>query len=145
MYFRTPPKDFKYDLTTVTCIIEHGGKILLIRRLPDKVQGGRWGVPGGKAEAGEDLADALVREIREETGININPIELQPIGAAYVRYPEFDFTNHQYRIAVAQKPEVKIKADEHDNFIWVTPEEAMATRRSSDLDVCFREYYRNRK
>lgn len=141
MYFKIPPKGFKYDLTSVTCIIEHDGKILLVRRLPGKVQGNRWGVPGGKVEAGEKLEDALSREIFEETGIRIDPTDLQPIGAAYVRYPEFDFANHQYRATVAERPEVKLREDEHNDFAWVTPEEAMEMDLILDQDRCFKEYY----
>jgi ADP-ribose pyrophosphatase YjhB (NUDIX family) len=37
---------------------------------------GRWVVPGGTVELGEALTDALVREMREETGVEVEPLEL---------------------------------------------------------------------
>jgi len=141
MFFKTPPEDFKYEVVTVTCIIEHDGKILLVKRVPGKVQENKWGVPGGKAAEKEDLKDALVREIVEETGIVLNPENLRPIGTAYVRYPEFDFTNHQFYVKVAARPEVELKLDEHSEYVWTTPPEAMKMDLILDQDQCFREYY----
>lgn len=48
------------------------GRILLIQRA-DEPGRGRWSVPGGRVEAGEDDAAALVREMREETGLVVQP------------------------------------------------------------------------
>jgi len=56
----------------VTCTIYHGDKFLVIRR-HDKAKkfGGLWAFPGGKVEIGETLAGAIIREIKEETGLDI--------------------------------------------------------------------------
>lgn len=141
MFFKTPPEDFKYQVTTVTCILEHKGKILLLKRVPGKVQADKWGVPGGKLDKDEELNKALAREVAEETGIELLPHDLKKIGVAYVRYPEFDFTNHQYHIKLAERPEVNLKLDEHNEHAWVTPREAMKMDLILDQDACFREYY----
>jgi 8-oxo-dGTP diphosphatase len=50
-------------------IINEAGHVLLQRRSDD----GRWGLPGGAMEPGEEPAEALVREIREETALEIVP------------------------------------------------------------------------
>jgi 8-oxo-dGTP diphosphatase len=54
----------------VGAIVIHDDSLLMVRRgrEPNK---GLWSVPGGRVEAGEYLSDALRREVREETGIDI--------------------------------------------------------------------------
>ncbi|MCX6466667.1 MAG: NUDIX domain-containing protein [Pseudonocardiales bacterium] len=48
------------------------GRLLLVRRGNEPGRG-RWAVPGGRVEPGEDDAAALVREMREETGLDVAP------------------------------------------------------------------------
>jgi ADP-ribose pyrophosphatase YjhB (NUDIX family) len=51
------------------------GRALLIRRGKEPLYG-RWVVPGGTVELGESLEDALVREMEEETGLRVEPVEI---------------------------------------------------------------------
>ena len=55
----------------VGVILDEDHNILITRRAPDAHQGDLWEFPGGKVEAGESLALALARELREELGISI--------------------------------------------------------------------------
>ena len=55
----------------VGVILDARGNILVTRRAPEAHQGDLWEFPGGKVEAGESLAQALSRELREELGIVI--------------------------------------------------------------------------
>jgi ADP-ribose pyrophosphatase YjhB (NUDIX family) len=48
------------------------GRLLLVQRANDP-GAGRWSVPGGRVEPGEDDAAALVREMAEETGLTVQP------------------------------------------------------------------------
>ena len=59
----------------VGAVVVHEGRVLLIRRGKEPLRG-RWVVPGGTVEAGETLHDALVREVREETGVTVRPREV---------------------------------------------------------------------
>jgi 8-oxo-dGTP diphosphatase len=52
-------------------ILRPDGRFLLAQRPPGKVYADYWEFPGGKAEAGEPLASALVRELHEELGIEV--------------------------------------------------------------------------
>jgi mutator protein MutT len=57
-------------------LIFHGGKLLITQRHKDSHLGGLWEFPGGKLEANETFEQCLVREIREELGIEISSGEL---------------------------------------------------------------------
>ncbi|HVR69240.1 MAG TPA: NUDIX hydrolase [Vicinamibacteria bacterium] len=59
----------------VGAVVIHEGRALLIRRGKEPLRG-RWVIPGGTVEAGETLHDALVREVREETGVTVRPGEV---------------------------------------------------------------------
>jgi 8-oxo-dGTP diphosphatase len=48
------------------------GRVLITERPPGKHMAGRWEFPGGKLEAGESEREALVRELREELGIEVD-------------------------------------------------------------------------
>ena len=52
----------------VGCVALHDGDLLLIRRGHGPAAG-QWSVPGGRVEPGELLAEAAIRELREETGL----------------------------------------------------------------------------
>ncbi len=63
----------KYALVAVGAVLIKDGKILLVKRgyPPGK---DKWSIPGGVVEAGEDIYSAAVRELKEETGIEANPL-----------------------------------------------------------------------
>lgn len=62
----------------------HRGKLLITQRRPGDHLGGLWEFPGGKLEAHESFEDCLVRELREELGIEISVgAELEDITHAY--------------------------------------------------------------
>jgi ADP-ribose pyrophosphatase YjhB (NUDIX family) len=62
----------------VGAIIEDGGRVLLVER-GQEPQKGTWSLPGGVVEAGEYLKDAIRREVREETGLDIDPLRVAEV------------------------------------------------------------------
>lgn len=62
-------------LVGVGAVTIDGDKALLIRRAQDPMKG-RWSIPGGLLELGESLHDGVIREVREETGLTVEPLEL---------------------------------------------------------------------
>lgn len=62
-------------LVAVGAVVEHEGRVLLVRRGSEPLKG-HWTLPGGMLEVGEALTEGVVREVREETGLVVEPIEL---------------------------------------------------------------------
>ncbi len=56
----------------VAIIIDSENKILVNQRTSDREHAGQWEFPGGKFEKGESINQALIRECKEELGINVN-------------------------------------------------------------------------
>ena len=62
-------------LVGVGAVIVHERRVLLVQRGREPMKG-RWTIPGGLVEVGEMLSEAVVRETREETGLDVEPTEL---------------------------------------------------------------------
>lgn len=105
----------------VGAVIKDGtGRLLLIQRGHEPGKG-LWSVPGGRIEAGESDADALVREVREETGLVVVPGGL--IGS--VRRPAdaagsvFDIRDYAAEVTGG----TLVPGDDADGAIWAGPDE----------------------
>ncbi|MBO5055552.1 MAG: NUDIX hydrolase [Lachnospiraceae bacterium] len=69
-------KDGEYHLTVLGVIVRPDGRFLITQRVMTKAWApGWWEVSGGAAQAGEDSFDAVKREIKEETGIDVSGAE----------------------------------------------------------------------
>lgn len=65
-------KDGEYHLTVLGAIVRPDGKFLITRRVMTKAWApGWWEISGGAAQAGEQSKDAIFREIKEETGLDV--------------------------------------------------------------------------
>jgi ADP-ribose pyrophosphatase YjhB (NUDIX family) len=62
-------------LVGVGAVIVEDGRVLLVRRGTEPMLG-HWTLPGGMLEVGESLMEGVVREVREETGLTVEPVEL---------------------------------------------------------------------
>ncbi|WP_063063043.1 NUDIX domain-containing protein [Nocardia violaceofusca] len=100
----------------VGAVIQQDDRVLLLRRPGDDFMGGIWELPSGKVEAGENLSDALTREVAEETGLTVTAIG---------RYLDsFDYTSgsgkhsRQLNFAVDCVATDRIRLTEHDAYSW---------------------------
>lgn len=115
----------KMPLATVGALIVGPSKrVLLIKTHKWK---GSWGVPGGKIHYGEGMAEALKREVREETGLELTEHYFALLQEA-VRSSEFHRDAHFLLInfiAFSDSEAVTLN-DEAQAYSWVTPEEGLA-------------------
>ena len=106
-------------VVVVGAALMRDGRLLAARRSAPPELAGRWELPGGKVEPGETPKDALVRELREELGVDAEPVERIP-GEWPLRAP------YVLRVWTARLPvgsaEPKPLQD-HDELRWLTPAE----------------------
>jgi 8-oxo-dGTP diphosphatase len=100
-------------------IRDDAGRLLVVKRGHEPGKG-QWSIPGGRIEAGESDAAALVREVREETGLVV--VAGQLIGS--VRRPAggdgvFDIRDY----AVAVTGGALVPGDDADDAVWAGPAE----------------------
>jgi mutator protein MutT len=77
----------------VGAIIQDKGALLLVRRDREPARG-QWSLPGGRVEPGESLREAVAREVREETGIDVEVGGLVGVAERIVRDDEGEIAFH---------------------------------------------------
>lgn len=69
-------------LVVAAALIDADGRVLVQQRSPGRSMAGLWEFPGGKVDRGEQPEGALIRELREELGIDTEAACLAPAGFA---------------------------------------------------------------
>lgn len=103
-------------------------RVLLLKRTPDR--GGFWQLVTGRIEPGESPIAAAAREVSEETG---HALEVRPLNYVHsfalgdeVPPRVFEETAFTAQWPAEASPEVRLDPQEHTEFAWVTPDEALA-------------------
>ncbi|GGR16989.1 (deoxy)nucleoside triphosphate pyrophosphohydrolase [Streptomyces netropsis] len=107
-------------MTTVRVVVGGAvfdrGRLLAARRSAPPELAGRWELPGGKLEPGESARQALVRELREELGVEVEP--LARIDGEWPLKPPYVLHVWTARLLAG---EVRPLQD-HDELRWLTPD-----------------------
>ena len=143
MVYDEQPENFSSRFEVVGCFFDFNGEFLILQREDNKPQGGTWGLPSGKIEINESLEDAIIREIKEETGLVINNIcDLNYFKKFYVRYSEYDFIYHIFSLKIKEKPDIVLEVGGHKNFKWVKPQDTLISDNLiQDFDECIKSFY----
>ena len=76
-------------LVVAVALVDTDGRVLLAQRPAGKAMAGLWEFPGGKVQSGEAPEAALIRELKEELGIDVTEACLAPLTFASHRYERF--------------------------------------------------------
>lgn len=130
----------KYPQPTVgTFIINPKGELLLFKT---HRWSGLYCVPGGRVEWGETIAQAIKREVKEETGLDVVNIEFicvwdyLPDGNFY-KDRHMIFLNH---LVYVNKRKVTLDRREAEDYVWVKPKDALKLPLESFTEKTIKQY-----
>lgn len=104
---------------TACALVDADRRVLIAQRPEGKSLAGLWEFPGGKLEAGETPEAALIRELREELGVETKEACLAPLTFASHSYTDFHLLMPLY---VCRKWQGTPEAREHAALKWVRPQ-----------------------
>ncbi|WP_406332648.1 (deoxy)nucleoside triphosphate pyrophosphohydrolase [Streptomyces sp. NBC_00203] len=106
-------------IVVVGAALLSGGRLLAARRSAPPELAGRWELPGGKVEPGETPEHALVRELREELGVEAEPLERVP--GEWPLKPGYVLRVWTARLRSGSAEPRPL--EDHDELRWLTPDE----------------------
>lgn len=120
-------KDNEYHLTVLGVVARSDGKFLITRRVMTKSWApGWWEVSGGAAQAGEDSKDAVLREVKEETGLDCSDAEG---GYMFTYHRENPGEGDNYFVDVYrfikdfEESDLNLQLEETAGYMLATPQE----------------------
>jgi len=108
----------KILLVAACALIDADGRVFITTRPDGKSMAGLWEFPGGKVEDGERPEQTLIRELKEELGIDVSEACLAPLTFASHAYPDFHLLMPLF---VCRKWEGTVAALEGQQLAWVKP------------------------
>ena len=130
------------EATVGALIVNDKGEILLVRSY-------KWGnkrtVPGGHIELGERSEAAVKREVKEEVGLDVEPVKLLLVQEAifpvdYVKHEHYIFMDYLCR---SKSSAVKVDREEIQEYLWVDPDRTLELELESFTRNLVTEYLKD--
>ena len=112
---------------TVLCLISNGDKVLLQNRVKNDWRG--YALPGGHVEPGESFVDAVIREMKEETGLTVYNPKL-------VGIKQFPIDNGRYIVFLFKTAEFtgNLQSSDEGMMEWISREDLKNVNAVDDLE-----------
>ena len=111
-------------------MVDSDDKYLMMYRSDHPVYGRDPDLPGGLVEDGETLVEAVVREVKEETNVDINPDDVDEV---YVgnEYSEHSTSYSLFAAKVKERPQITMSW-EHSSYAWIDKDEFSKKAKSAN-------------
>ena len=116
---------------TVLCLVEDGDRVLLQNRVKNDWQG--YALPGGHVEPGESFVDAVIREMKEETGLTV-------AGPRLAGVKQFPIENGRYMVLLfkATRWTGELRSSEEGKMEWIRYSDLPGLKTVDDLEELLR-------
>jgi 8-oxo-dGTP pyrophosphatase MutT (NUDIX family) len=138
------PIKFNPFLKACACHVEVGSKYLFLQKSEGRWSQNLWGVPCGRIEKGEGLYHCMVRELKEEIGLEVKREVLDYLTPLYVVKPEVSYTFHLFYLKLNKEIEVTL-SDEHKDFRWLSFKKALSLPLIPGQKEVFSHFFELRK
>ena len=108
----------KIVLVVAVVLVDPDGRVLIAKRPEGKAMAGLWEFPGGKVDPGETPEAALIRELKEELGVDTAESCLAPLTFASHAYDDFHLLMPLY---VCRRWKGVVTPQEGQEVTWVRP------------------------
>lgn len=128
-YLMRKAKNDSIEKVVVGGVISKDKEFLMLRRNSDDFMGGICELPSGNMESGENIREALIREVKEETNLDVADI------LSYINY--FDYVSgsgkkaRQYNFYI-EVADGNIKLSEHDLYSWMSIDKVRSNKTITD-------------
>ena len=127
MAYDDPPHHEHADgrpVVGVGCVVWKEGQVLLVRRAKPPLQG-KWSIPGGGQKLGETVAQTALREVREETGLDVKLIGLIDVVDAIIPSDDGSEPAHYTLVdfSALWQQGTAIAGDDATEVVWTAPDQ----------------------
>lgn len=116
---------------TVSCLLKDGDRYLLQDRIKKDWQG--FTLPGGHIEPGESIVDAVVREMKEETGLTVHDPKLCGVKQFPIDHNDYRSGRYIVFLFAATKYSGELVSSDEGKMYWVSKDELGTVNLVSDF------------
>jgi molecular chaperone GrpE len=114
------------NLTLKAVVLNDKGEVLILKRVKkEKTHGGKFDLPGGHLEKGETAEEGVKREVKEETGLNVEVSDVFMINEYPKKDELFDKIKALRFIAFSEDKKIVLNKEEHNEHFWLPIDEAI--------------------
>ncbi len=110
-------------MRTVGCFLEYDGRFLILLRHSHKPNGDTWGLPAGKVDPGETDREAMLRELKEETGYKAMDKDLEHLKDINFGDRVSAYVFGAYKVKINEPYIMELEKAAHQDSRWVSAEE----------------------